>query len=229
MVRFLWPSGRGIVRRDGVLYLLHLNHENWYDKHILQWGAGEAEQRAFFIRHIRRRQCDTFLDIGAHIGTYAACVALQASCGTIIAFEPDERSYERLRAHLLINDLTEKVQTRMVAVSNHNGTVPFIRAPIHIAGMSKICEGGSDGFSVSAVRLDDELPLNGHRIALKIDIEGHELSALDGMKSLLHSNECFLQVECWKPNAARFIAAMQAEGYRYLHRISEDHYFDKVG
>jgi hypothetical protein len=60
MARLLWPNGRGIVRRDGVLYLLNLQSEseNWYDKHILLWGAGEPEQRAFFLDSIRRRDCD---------------------------------------------------------------------------------------------------------------------------------------------------------------------------
>lgn len=219
-----WPNGRGIVRRDGVLYLLNLQSENWYDKHILLWGAGEPEQRAFFLDNIRRRDCDTFLDVGANFGTYAACVALMTGCGTIFAFEPDKRSYDRLHGHLLINDLTGKVQIRMVAVSNHNGTVPFARAPTNNDFMSKVGEDGS-GFAVPAVRLDDELPLTGHRVALKIDVEGHELAALQGMKSLLRSNDCFLQVECWQQNAPPFIAAMKTEGYHLLHRIADDHYF----
>jgi FkbM family methyltransferase len=230
LTRLLWlPSGQGVVRRDGILYLLNLEKSHWYDKHILLWGVGEPEQRAFFLDNIRRRQCDTFIDIGANFGTYAACVAMQTTCTTIMAFEPNNRAYDRLRTHLLINGLTEKVRTRMLAVSNHNGSVPFIRGPSNNDGISKVSETGSDGYSVPAVRLDDELPLTGHRIALKIDIEGHELAALEGMKSLLRANDCFLQVECWKDNAVPFIAAMQEQGYSLLHRIAEDHYFAKEG
>jgi FkbM family methyltransferase len=183
-----------------------------------------SQSSAHFFSTVSAAATATFLDVGANFGTYAAYVALQTGCSTIFAYEPDKRSYDRLRAHLLINGLTEKVQTRMVAVSNHNGTVPFARAPTNNDFLSKVGEDGS-GFSVPAVRLDDELPMNGHRIALKIDVEGHELSALEGMKSLLRANDCFLQVECWQENAPPFIAAMKAEGYHLLHRISDDHYF----
>jgi FkbM family methyltransferase len=223
IARLTWPEGRGIVRRDGILYLLNLKRLQCDDKHTLQWGAAEPAQREYLLSQIRRRNCVTFLDVGANFGLYAACVALQTNCSTIIAYEPDQRSYDRLRIHLDINGLTDRVQTRMEAVTNQNGSVPFVRGSTYAESLSKVGNDGS-GFSVPAVRLDDRLPLTGQRIALKIDIEGHELAALQGMKSLLQSNNCFLQVECWAENAAPFIAEMQDEGYRLLHRIAGDHY-----
>jgi FkbM family methyltransferase len=114
--------------------------------------------------------------------------------------------------------------SRIAAVSDHSGTVRLSRALAYDNYNSQVGDDGS-GFAVRAVRLDDELPISGHRIALKIDIEGHEPAALEGMKGLLRRNDCFLQVECWPENAAAFIAAMKAEGYNLLHQISVDHYF----
>jgi hypothetical protein len=72
------------------------------------------------------------------------------------------------------------------------------------------------------------LPLTGHRIAVKMEVLFHELAALRGMKALLHNNDYFLQVECVDGDAAPFIDAMQAEGYRLLYRIEIDHYFAPV-
>src|SRR5271154_1046485 len=175
LARLLWPEGRGIVRRDGVLYLLHLQKENWYDKHVLLWGALEPEQRAFFIENIRQRQSEIFLDIGANFGMYALCVGRQTDCPTIIAYDADERNHDRLRAHLLINGLSERVQSHIAAVSDHNGTIELSRALARDNYNSQVGNDGS-GFAVSAVRLDNELPISGRRIAIKIDIEGHELA-----------------------------------------------------
>ncbi len=42
-----------------------------------------------------------FSTSAANFGTYALCIALQTNCGTIFAYEPDKRSHDRLRAHLL--------------------------------------------------------------------------------------------------------------------------------
>jgi FkbM family methyltransferase len=222
-----WPEGRGIVRRDGVLYLLNLNSRNWYDKRILCWGAPESEQRRLMIDNIRKRKCDIFLDIGANFGMYALNVAANTDCGTVIAFEPDSRSYDKLRANLLINDLLQKVQTRMVAVSDKTGTVPFKLGPANDASSSEIGDNGS-GFSVPCLRLDDELRFTGRRIAMKIDAQFHEMEVLEGMRNLLSNNDCFLQVETVDDYAPKFIAAMQAEGYEHLRTIEGiDHFFAK--
>jgi hypothetical protein len=54
------------------------------------------------------------------------------------------------------------------------------------------------------------------------------MAVLQGMKSLLRANDCFLQVECLPDAAPSFIEAMKAEGYQFLHQICDDHYFAKV-
>lgn len=222
-----WPNGRGVVRRDGVLYLVNLQSRNWYDKQLLYWGPPEIAQRAFLLDNIRQRRCDTFLDIGANFGMYALGIALHTDCRSIIAFEPDQRSYDRLRANLLINGLTEKVRTRMAAVSDHSGTVPFILGPTDDGSVSEVGDDGS-GYAVPCVRLDDEVPLKGQRIAFKIDIQFHELVALRGMTSLLQNNDCFLQVESVADHTDPFIAAMSQLGYRHIRQVEIDHYFART-
>jgi FkbM family methyltransferase len=174
IAHLMWPGGYGIVRRDGVLYLLNL--KSVWDKHILQWGGYELERQAFLIENIQRPRCDIFLDIGANLGVYAVSVALKTDCKTIIAYDADERNCDRIRAQLLINDLTNRVQTRIAAITDHSGTVSLVRASVHDSYNSHVRDD-ANGPAVPAVRLDDELPIAGQRVALKIDIEGHELVA----------------------------------------------------
>jgi len=44
--RLFWPAGRGIVRRDGMLYLLNLKRENWYDRFLHRIGDDHYFARA---------------------------------------------------------------------------------------------------------------------------------------------------------------------------------------
>lgn len=225
MVKLVWPDGQGVVRREGALFLLNLEYT--CDRFILTEGVDEPGQRAYFFDNLRRHNCDVFIDIGANIGTYTVFAGLKTDCKAIYAFEPSPSCYDRLRTQLMLNHLTRKVTTYQAAVSDQKGTVSFAIDPRGNHLFSKIAADEPNICTVPSVRLDDEVKLSDHRIAIKMDIEGHELVALQGMLTLLRSNDCFLQVECWPQNTAAFIAAMKAEGYELLHRIDEDYYFAK--
>ncbi len=222
LTRLVSPSGYTVVEREGVRFLLNL--ENWYDKVILTHGPFEPLQRAYLLENIASRGCDTFLDIGANMGTYTMFVARQGRCSTMIAFEPDYRSYDKLRTHLMLNGFSERVDTRMAAVSNRGGTLSFKPGPDTHDALSMIDEI-SGTRSIVAIRLDDEIKLTGKVVAIKIDVEGHELTALEGMTKFLKYNRCFLQVECFPENASAYIAAMKSQGYNLIRNIDRDHYF----
>ncbi|MGE0257291.1 MAG: FkbM family methyltransferase [Alphaproteobacteria bacterium] len=225
-VRLLWTEGHGVVRREGALFLIDLNAS--HDRIILQHGLLEGAQRAFFFGKAREKNCDMLIDIGANAGLYSIFAALDDRFSDIVAYEPNQLCYDRLRANLLLNGLTDKVTTRRAAVSDRNGEVPFVYSPGNNDLFSQVVSEGNSRDTVPSIRLDDEWPVGGRRIAIKMDIEGHERTALNGMTALLRNNDCFLQVECWAQNAEPFIAAMQVEGYRLIHTIGEDCYFEKV-
>jgi FkbM family methyltransferase len=224
--RLVWTQGHGVVRREGALLMIDLNAS--HDRIILQHGLLEAAQRAFFFGKAREKNCEMLIDIGANAGLYSIFAALKAGFADIVAYEPNQLCYDRMRANLLLNGLTDKVMTRRAAVSDRKGEVPFIYSPKNNDLFSQVVVEGSSRDTVPSVRLDDEWPITGRRIAIKMDIEGHERTALAGMTALLRNNDCFLQVECWKENAKPFIAAMQEEGYRLIHSIDEDCYFGKL-
>jgi FkbM family methyltransferase len=222
----IWTEGQGVVRREGALFLLDLNAS--HDRIILQHGLLEEAQRNFFFGKAREQNCDMLIDIGANAGLYSIFAAHDERFADIVAYEPNQLCYDRMRANLLLNGLTDRVTTRRAAVSDHKGEVPFVYSPNDNDLFSQVVAEGSSGETVPSVRLDDEWPVTGRRIAIKMDIEGHERTALEGMKALLRDNDCFLQVECWEQNAEPFIAAMQAQGYRHIHIIGEDCYFEKL-
>jgi FkbM family methyltransferase len=220
-----WPGGNGVVRRNGALFLV--NMRNAFDRVLVTHGGFEREQITYFLNNIRDRGCEVFLDIGANVGAYSIFVAQQTSCKTIIAFEPDSRSFIRLRANALLNGLVEVIDARQVAVTDKNGSVPFAYGPDDYDVVSKVSDEPQPQ-SVPAIRLDDAVSFTGRRIAMKIDIEGHERVALGGMRKLLQNNQCFMQVECFEPNFLAFKSDIEAIGYKYVHQFGYDRYFSNA-
>lgn len=81
---------------------------------------------------------------------------------------------------------------------------------------------------VSVAVLDSLLPLKGKRIALKLDIEGNEAAALEGMRDLLTNNDCFIQIESSPDRKDSLAAFMKEVGYAQRRYINKDLFFERA-
>jgi FkbM family methyltransferase len=151
----------------------------WYVKQVLR---GERELRFVPALTDPKR---TSLDIGANRGLYALA-ALHWS-KKVIAFEPQPQFAAFLRRYFSGN-----VDVRECAVSDATGFANLLipadprfhaearlSPPFGNPGLS----GSHIPVSVSTVRLDDEI--HDDVGFMKIDVEGHELSVLEGAKKLI--------------------------------------------
>lgn len=124
-----------------------------------------------------------FFDIGANVGFYTLLASrLIGDDGCVVSFEPNPRNLSFLRRHLTLNRL-ENVQVMETAVSNISGQRMFSRKE----GPAQGHLSDTGDLHVRVVRLDDiiedgALPAPD---AMKIDIEGAELPALQGARRLL--------------------------------------------
>jgi len=134
------------------------------------------------------RDGDIFLDVGANIGYYTLLAASLSKSGKIYSVEANPKVYQRLLNNIQINGFTN-VFAFNVAAGNTNLVTPMDEKGGLFAHGTIVSEKDAsllaDGtVKVEMRRLDDIL---GPPVSLiKMDIEGAEPLALQGMKNILN-------------------------------------------
>jgi FkbM family methyltransferase len=135
----------------------------------------------------------TYIDVGAHCGYFTLLAARRIMPGgRIIAFEPDTRNRRNLADNLALNECGEVV-VEPLAVSEMDGNVMFETSSPRNSVVAKVTDHpagvGSQTESVRAVSLDSYCEKkNIRRVDLvKMDIEGGEAQAIEGMRRGLAS------------------------------------------
>lgn len=128
------------------------------------------------------------VDIGAHVGYYSL---LSASMGAkVYAFEPEKQHLNYLTENIKLNKFNN-ITVLDMAVSDHVSMETLYASRYHGAGYT-LYSGDKDTSSVSVkvTSLDDYFKHTDIKVDLiKIDIEGMEPRALQGMVGVVSGND----------------------------------------
>ena len=183
----------------------------------------EYEQISFMCKVLDRLGADMMIDIGAHAGLYSIIARTRHPQLEIHAFEPDRTNLCQLYANLFINNLQSDINVHEHGLSNHDRSVSFITSADNSSRATRRISATGDT-EIMVKRLDEVLDCRDRIIAIKIDVEGHELQVVDGARELLASNKCFLQIEARSDSFDQLRQQMNDLGYRYITTLS-DHFF----
>lgn len=180
---------RGIIPQDGFVLAKTLDQTIAFV--LVRDGCYEPHLSALLRQHLR--EGDIFVDVGANIGYFtllaAACVVPK---GHVHSFEPNPRTFEVLRRNVALNRFSQ-VTLNDLALSNQAGTLQLYIGPEYIdsglASMRQTSQSLSETVVCQSITLDEYVANKGiGKIrAVKLDIEGAELLALQGSCSLLDS------------------------------------------
>ena len=154
--------------------------------------AGAFDINVLSLMNALNREChfQVMLDVGANIGHHSLFGALKLNIPRIIAFEPDENTYNRLKKNVSLNGLESVIKIGNYAVSDTECYVSLEKPEKDNDGMNYIVEASSksDEKLVKTVVLDQVCAEdNIDRIdLLKIDVEGAEAKVLRGAINLLN-------------------------------------------
>jgi FkbM family methyltransferase len=172
----------------------------------------EREELRFAMEAARRG--GTVLDVGANIGIYAAaCARAAGDRGRVVAIEPGPSAFIKLKTTCRLLNLSS-VTPLAVAVGRTNGRAALVSRrsgrDIHRHLSDSRSYDDEEQISVNLRRLDDLCGSDADFVTLlKIDIEGHEVAALEGAERILKNGAARLIVEfySWALAAAGSSAA----------------------
>jgi FkbM family methyltransferase len=192
------------------------------------YGSWDPGGTAFFGRHVKPAM--TVLDVGAHVG-YHACHAgrLVGPTGLVLAFEPEPRNFELLLANVWQNGLGNVVCFPW-AVTNRNGFGTLYLSPTN-TGDHRLEDDENSGLAITVrtAALDSSLVVRAPVDVVKLDVQGGERVAVEGMAGLLAASPTVrLTVEFWPHgirrkggNPAETLAYYRSLGFRILARKEE--------
>jgi len=132
----------------------------------------------------------TMLDLGAHVGYFSLIAArCVGSSGRVYAFEPQPDVYDVLVKNIIANGFWSTIRPVRKAVSNATGTAALLLAREGSQAASFYRAPGvspSQRVVVKTITLDDFFAAEGWPQVhlMKMDIEGAEKAALEGMREL---------------------------------------------
>ncbi len=220
-----------LYRRLGLRLLL--NYVNHIDRKLIVYEPYERDELAHFREALNRERIDVFLDIGANIGIYSLLAARAPRVGEILSFEPDPPNYCQLNANVLLNRYTGKIAVYRYGLSDINGEIGFLQERGGSTGKSRVEDTSPSSTkmeryqrtTVRVRRFDDHFHYLNRQAFVKIDVEGHELRVLEGMRTFLGTNRCMVQVELFEENYDPFFRSISGLGYKKTLEFGDNRIF----
>jgi FkbM family methyltransferase len=205
---------RRVVRTiEGMTFDLDLSELIDLGLYLQQW---EPDVTGAIIRYTRPGM--TVLDIGANIGAHTLRFArLAGREGRVIAYEPTEFAYAKLRRNLSLNDMPQ-VDAVQVALSDE----PLPPQEVNFRASWQTDGSHKDGPTrVAFERLDDSLERLGVMSVdlIKIDVDGNEFHLLAGGRRMIERDRPLMLLEAIGPHfddeARNPFRILHELGYRF--------------
>jgi FkbM family methyltransferase len=219
---------QGEFVRGGLRWSLDLNEGIDFAIYLL--GAFERDLRSSYRKLIAPGS--TVLDIGANIGAHTLPLAHHVGPnGKVIAIEATDYAFAKLNRNLALNPHLQQqcIAAQALLVADLNSAIePEIASSWPLSGEEKtdtvLCGALRSTSSAEKCTLDSLVNrLNPSKIDwVKLDVDGHELSVLQGAQEMLrkHHPSIFMEFApyCYRDNPDSFhslIESLRANGYSF--------------
>lgn len=191
----------------------------WSARSLSYWRSNWKTQ---LITHLLERRRGVLIDVGANIGQTLLDYLASPSRRGYLGFEPSLEAAANVRRIIELNDL-DHCQIVPVALSNASGLTRLFerRTSDSCATMVESLRPSAKTMerTIATLRLDDLDP--GPIALIKIDVEGGELSVLEGMRETLKDGAVPILCEVLRRDGAAEAKPYEARVAQLRELISE--------
>jgi len=232
LIRFLkiTKKNRGFFKvKDIEMYLDFLDP---IDRQIILNQNYEVEELNIFENLIKKNSSNYLLDIGANCGYYTFFFFFFNPKLKVLAYEPNNEAHFKFLETLKKNEiLKESIKLFNYGLSNTNSELNLyskVKFGYAQTGGASV-EADENGKSqIAKFKIgDDVLNLKNENIAIKIDVEGHELKTLQGIYNLIRQNNIILQIEIFEQNLQKVTHYLNNAGFKLIADVKKrsNYYF----
>jgi FkbM family methyltransferase len=183
-----------VAEADGTRYVVS-THDSFSAQLFVKQQRREIRMLARVQRALEQTAADrgrrVLLEVGANIGTGAVEAIHRHGYDHVVAFEPEPENFKLLRMNAILNGVEDRISMRQEAVSDaegvavlqvssrNSGAHTLSGAEVAAVGTVQVPTVSVDGMAESGEIDPDSVSL------LWMDIEGYEVHALMGARSLV--------------------------------------------
>ena len=199
------------------------------DREIILYQEYENSELNFLIKKIKENQIKHFFDVGSNCGYYSIIVAKEIMDIDIISFEPNKEAYFKFIKTLEDNPmLSKKIHAENFGLSNVSSQLEMqsmIKHGYSQTGGTAIINNNKyknfDTFFGDFKIGSDYIKITNKTIAIKIDVEGHELNVLQGLKKVLQHNKAIIQIEIFTKNFEATNRYLVSLGFEVMFNVNQ--------
>ena len=218
------------------------------DRSIFLFDFYEDEQINYLCKIFKENKINYFFDIGANSGIYSLIISKLFAKTSVLSFEPVKYTFKKLKRNLSLNPKLKNIKRYNYGLSNKNSKLKMRALKknnfIQSGGYAVIDNKSSlknihTEFAIDnkssfktihtefAIfkKADDKFKYKNKTICLKIDVEGHEIFVLNGLKKIIRNNKIFLQLEILPNNFIKTNKYLNNFDFKMLNQINNDYYF----
>jgi FkbM family methyltransferase len=188
-----YPAGSGESSQ------LVLDPSDFRDAAFTILREGEYEPILAGVLQSIAKQSTHFYDVGANIGFYSCLAARSNLALTVNSFEPNPTLWEKLEGNLDLNDCRDRVSLERVGLGSETASYPLYVPPGTGSGGGSLRdlhpEEGRGIEHIVNISAPKDLNISKTPQMVKIDVEGAELSVIEGLKDIILTNKPTIFIE----------------------------------